>query len=144
MNTKLIHYGSSKFDPDLFKGVENRKYWNKPRFGLWTSPIDSNYGWKDWCESEDFALSSLEKSYTVRLKKFSKVLTINNKADLDKLEWLSSMSIIYPDFESISKKYDAIHLTEDGVWSTRLLCQEKSFNGWDCESVLIMNKECIE
>jgi len=49
---KLIHYGSTSFDPKKFNPVLNS--YIKPTGGLWTSPIDSEFGWKDWCTAEDF------------------------------------------------------------------------------------------
>jgi len=48
------------------------------------------------------------------------------------------------DFESLANHYDAMWLTETGEISTRLLCQDRNLYGWDCESVLIFNKECIK
>jgi len=47
---KVIHYGSDKFIPELFKSVENVNY-VKPKGGLWTSPLDSKYGWSDFCKN---------------------------------------------------------------------------------------------
>ena len=28
--------------------------WNKPYGGLWASDINAKYGWKSWCEDENF------------------------------------------------------------------------------------------
>jgi hypothetical protein len=43
-----IHYGASKFDLDKFVPVKNADFgWTKPDCGgLWGSPVDSEYGWK--------------------------------------------------------------------------------------------------
>jgi hypothetical protein len=42
------------------------------------------------------------------------------------------------DFEAVVKSgIDAIWLTEDAI-------RHKEFYGWDCESVLILNSNCIQ
>lgn len=52
---QLIHYGHSDFNIAKFKPIKNDDYgWVKPNGGLWTSPLESNWGWKDWCISEGF------------------------------------------------------------------------------------------
>ena len=47
------------------------------------------------------------------------------------------------DFEKMSKKFDAIYLTEQGEYKTRFI-DRYSLYGWDCESILIMNKNIIK
>lgn len=39
------------------------------------------------------------------------------------------------DYERIAQDYDAIHLTDEGQWATRLT-YPMSLYGWDCECVL--------
>lgn len=50
---QFIHYGHTKFNIKKFDNIKN-KYGNKPDGGLWLSPVNSKWGWKDWCESERF------------------------------------------------------------------------------------------
>ena len=59
----LIHYGNNKFDEDLFLPIKNKR-WEKPDGGLWTSPKNSKWGWKDWWISSEFRLTrrSMSKS----------------------------------------------------------------------------------
>jgi len=45
----------------------------------------------------------------------------------------------FPDYEECATRYDAIHLTDRGQWATRMT-HPKNLYGWDCESVLILNK----
>ena len=44
-----IHYGSNKFDINIFKKIKNRPKFVKPEGGLWASRVETEHGWKDWC-----------------------------------------------------------------------------------------------
>ena len=143
---KFIHYGSPNFDKSKFKEIKNQVFaWNKPmpKTGLWASPIDSSYGWADWCNEEGFRDCNTDNSFVFKLEDEVKILTINNESDLNKLPTIKNrIAGKGIDFEKLSKTYDAILLTEDGQWKTRHgyplnLC------GWDCESILIMNPNSI-
>ena len=140
---KLIHYGSPKYKPELFKKVKNNLYRNKPEFGLWTSPIDSKYGWKEWCKEENFRDCNKDESFIIEIN-IDKMLVIDKEPDLKKIPFLKSKYsyISGIDFEKLVKQYDAIHLTIEGELSTRWL-NENNLYGWDCECVLILNKSCI-
>lgn len=51
---KFIHYGSKEFDKDRFTEIHNIPMCNKPSGGLWASPVGVEFGWKEWCEDNDF------------------------------------------------------------------------------------------
>ena len=58
MRKQYIHYGNNHFNIDIFKekaaNPRDNSFMNKPPFGLWASPVGSDYWtWRDWCESED-------------------------------------------------------------------------------------------
>ena len=82
--TIYIHYGDDKFIPEKFSEIKNEPGWSKPIGGLWASRTDADFGWKDWCSSENFHLDSFSKSFMFTLKERSKVLEIHNKHDIDK------------------------------------------------------------
>lgn len=137
----LIHYGATELKP--VAKIENNN-WVKPKGGLWTSPIESNWAWKHWCESEQFRDCDEENSFTISLKPDAKILKIDEAGDLMGLpKKILIESIVYPDFEKLAEMYDAIWLTEKGQWETRY-SQPMSLYGWDCESVLILNESCID
>ena len=140
---KVIHYGSKTFDTDKFKPVKN-KNWVKPDGGLWSSPIDSNFGWKDWNEVEEFKDCREDNSFILELRDSCKILKIDSKEDFQEIEYITEEG--YLDYEKISKIYDAIWLTEKGENETRFLGIESSadFYGWDCETILILNTYCFE
>ena len=143
---ELVHYGYSYIRKSLIKGVINSPYGrNKPlQGGLWTSPMNSEYGWKDYCKSEDHD-ADLGVYCTVTLKDDAKVLTIDgDDAKVPMIEkGVPHSRRKYPDFEEIAKHYDAIHLTAKGERETRF-SDKLNFYGWDCETVLILNPDAIK
>jgi len=135
MKLHLITYGcGKKFDVAKFKPVKNKMF-VKPEGGLWASPVNSSYGWREWCKNESFG--SLSHSFKFEFE--GNVFVIDDTASAARMPWLSVYSYLqYPDFEKlVSLGYDAIWLTEKGQQETRF--GEPSLYGWDCESVLVMN-----
>lgn len=51
MDKIYIHYGSANYEPNLVS-VPRHAINGKPDRGLWASPVDSEYGWVDWCKDE--------------------------------------------------------------------------------------------
>ena len=136
----LIHYGSTKYNPKKFTRIQNEN-WVKPKGGLWTSPINSEWAWKHWCESEQFRECDEQNSFVVELNDNANILVIDSLNDLKKIpmiRWFKD----YPDFETIAGQYDAIWLTAKGQNETHL-SHPLSLYGWDCESVLILHPDCI-
>ena len=60
---EYIHYGSNKFDKNKFIPIRNEMFMTKPKGGMWASRVDSDYGWFDWCNNNDFELDFLKKSF---------------------------------------------------------------------------------
>jgi len=136
---KLIHYGNNKYDSGLFLPIENLLLRNKPKGGLWTSPINSNYGWKEWTIDNAFMEHPLY--FELELKDSAKILRIDSIEDLKELTWIDTEYLPYIDFEALD--YDAIWLTESGLWSCTSYDIGRDLYGWDVETVLILNKEVI-
>jgi hypothetical protein len=140
---KLRTYGcGKKFDSSKFNLIENQDFFNKPEGGLWASPVSSKYGWREWCNAENFKTSTLKTFFNFKIK--GKILIINYHRDLEKLTWRQvHNSILVIDFKEVSKTWDAIFLTEKGQREVRLT-HPKNLYGWDCESVLILNSNIIQ
>lgn len=144
MENKLvyIHYGDDTFrTPDP---IQNSKYRNKPRGGLWASRKDAEYGWKDWCIAEEFRLDTFDRSFKFQLKDGARVLILSEKEQLDVLPNLNdfhSKNDPYADccldFEKLSRDWDAIELTN--CWKFQW-----ALYGWDCDSIIIMNPDIVE
>ena len=155
-NFALIHYGSDEFRKEKFWEIRNSDLMVKPTGGLWTSPVSSEWGWKDWCKSEHFRECDEKNSFTVHLKPGSKLLVIDSKKDLYSVlethslptfsltgipkEFSKSRS---PDFEKLLEDgCSAIWLTEKGQRETRF-SYPSTLYGWDVETVLILDKNSV-
>lgn len=139
----IKHYGSDKYFPEKVLPVKNDK-WVKPKSGgLWTSPIDSTWGWKDWNDAEQFAECDELNSFTLRLNDNAKVFLIDSIEDLLIAPKTNDSYFYnqYIDFEKIAQNYDCMWLTEKGQRETRL-SDPINLYGWDCETVLILNGKC--
>lgn len=142
---KLIHWGAKKFDDELWQSIQNEQ-WVKPRGGLWSSPVDSTYGWKQWCKDEGFRKYRADNHFIFELMPASKILTINSLEDLQaalkKYRQTGSHHLhSYLDYAKIAINYDAIHLTEEGQIKTRYT--HPNLYAWDCETVLILRRKAI-
>lgn len=144
MSKKYIHYGHKNFDREKFGNIRNYKGFTKPYGGFWASPVDAEFGWKEWCEREDFRECSLGCSFTFTLSPEAKVLYIDDVGKLNGLpeaEYefaLSEWRLL--DFEKLLEQgYDAVemNLSSDGrlYWA---------LYGWDCDSILILNPDIVE
>ena len=139
MKLKLITYGcGEKFSRRKFKSIRNRLH-NKPEGGLWASPVDAEYGWREWCEAESWG--NLSHSFTFEFE--GNAYVIDSLKDAAAMPWREEYGFKFPDFEEMVRRgYDAIYLTERGQIATRF--SKPSLYGWDCECVLVMNPDCIQ
>lgn len=149
-HTIYVHYGHKEFDLKSFKRVSNREAFVKPFGGLWGSPIDSEYGWKQWVDDNDFNDVVGNDKYVednkfyFTLKPFTRLLYISNSSDLIELPKLKnkfdvSNIMVTLDFEKIRRYYDAVEVS---ISSDRQLYWD--LYGWDVDSVLILNPECVQ
>lgn len=139
-----IHYGHKQFLRSNFREIKNRKF-TKPHGGLWASDVAAEYGWKTWCEDNQFRDCTEENAFYFNLAPETNVLHIRSLEDLEDLpanrdgqSWLLKAKCL--DFEMLKELgCDAIelHLSSD----YRLYWE---LYGWDCDSILILNPEVVE
>lgn len=141
-----IHYGHRCFVPELFLPIKNIEFRNKPEGGLWASPVNAEYGWRQWCEDNDMFTKNMNESFRFRLKWNAEVWHIHSVADLknipkdDRNATLGGDEAIFPDFEELRRmEIDAVelHFSEDPKLYMAMY-------GWDCDSILILNRDVIE
>jgi hypothetical protein len=139
---RYVHYGHDHFDREKFQEIKNEPYFCKPKGGLWASPVNAEYGWKDWCEAENFKDCTNEESFSFRLKDGAKVYHIRSMQNVKSMPLIETdiMTYYIPDFERmLADGWDAVelHLSE---------CEQLywALYGWDCDCILIMNKYIIE
>ena len=143
-----IHYGSDSFDINKFEPVSNRERWNKPNGGLWSSPIDSNNGWRDWCLSNFYTRCDLNKSVEFDLSNDTNIFKIYDNETLSKLLYYTkdpSLGIFSVDdrYHNINFEWLMIH-GYDGI-EVLINTEEIYFKlyGWDCDTLLIFNPDVM-
>jgi hypothetical protein len=156
LNKMLVFVGLH--DDEQFKDVTDDEHFIKPKGGLWTSPyiVDKGSEWISWCIDANFNITSkIEEDCPISfisLKDKARILVINSFDDLcntlseykrtERQACLDKMDGGVMDFEKVMKDFDAIYLTSDGQWKTRLT--RPGLYGWDVETVYIMNKKAIK
>lgn len=147
MNKVYIHYGADHYDKSKFKSIETfDPVTNKPKGGLWASPVDTDWGWKDWCEGENFHLDRFNKNFKFTLANGSKVFHIRTADDVMKLPVAkfpdSDLWSIgwYYDWKKIVKKYDAVELHMSENYSLF----HDIFYCWDVDSIIVLNPDIIK
>lgn len=150
MGKKYIHYGSPKFVTGLFRAITNCDGFNKPRGGLWASPVDAERSWREWVEGNNFYPETLATSFEFELSAGARVLelTPENVWDLPEDEKAfmkrdrrdrNVFSMVYGiDFEALAREYDVLECS-----LSRYPSLYWSLYGWDCDSILIMNPDVI-
>lgn len=140
-----IHYGAVQYNPELFKPISNRPFSVKPHGGLWASSIDAKFGWKDWCEAENFRECLEQNSFRFRLRDDANIIKINSKDDCSELPIVpvspsySGLNWLLIDFEQLVK--DGVDVIQVNMSNDDRLYW--ALYGWDCDSILVMNKDVI-
>jgi hypothetical protein len=140
-----IHYGHANYIPEMFTEIKNRFLFTKPYGGLWGAPKGSSRGWKGWCEEQNFALDKLSVSFQFGLTPGANVLRINsghNLAGLPIAEFTGVPEPLYKPFTYL----DFEKLLAEGIDAILLNINYELYHklyGWDCDSILVMNKEVI-
>ena len=137
---KYIHYGSTNFDRRVFVVPTNVFAFTKPSGGLWASPVDAEFGWKDWCEREDFEWCDFKKSFTFALSEHARVLNISSVEVLGELPQCDTyLDWTLLDFEKLlADGWDAAEVSISA--DPRLYW---TLYGWDCDSIVVLNPDVI-
>ena len=124
-------------EADLIQPIRNIG-WVKPNGGIWTSPQDATFGWREWCASERFREGMDTQEFTLIPRPDARVAVIDSLADLEHLIALyPAVDVIGKpvlDFEAMARDFDGLWLTEEGQWRTRMTTP--NLYGWDMECLL--------
>ena len=155
-DTIYIHYASHEEDSTGFEPFQimvgncfANNYSTKP-VGLWASPVDSEYGWKDFVLAEDFG--KLYHSWKFKLKKDAKILHVyknedilpyvvpEEKRDQESLDAKKYYLVSWHWNPNVYDDYDGVelHYCHD-IESLRY----GFFYSWDCDSIVIWNPNII-
>lgn len=134
----------------------------KPQ-GLWASPKDSKYNWRNWCKENDFKFESLQHHFEFYLKPYAKILKVDSVDSLVKVaskykgEEISQSRLPiynyfskvytaanfqfthYLDFETISKDYDGFEVLISSDPHLYYVMY-----GYDVDSLIIWNLKVIQ
>ncbi len=134
------------FSAEEFTSVTNRLTpWNKPESGgLWLSKIGTMYGWYDWCKDNMPKWINNATYFDVKLCENANIIYFKCEEDL----WRLAKS--HPDWflESLVPWYtfDFERMVHDGVDAIDVDIMNGLYDplyGWDCNSVLVMNKDVV-
>lgn len=120
---------------------------NKPRFGLWASPVDSERGWRNFCMGGGWNLDNLRDKFLFKLSPDSKIYVIDNTEDLDAI---SAFGFDNNGWKTIDFRrllddgYDGLYITEyaTGIYDNSKTML-KGLELWDVESICVFNKDVI-
>ena len=139
-DTMYVHYGSNAFAIENFTPVRNGIFGTKPQGGLWASRVDCEFGWKDWCELEQFAAADLSKSFKFKLSDSANIIQLRCLDDLQQLPTVeNASSLLRPSYnyeEMLQSEIDAIELVRTGPFYYWLF-------DWDCQSIVVMNPDVV-
>ena len=150
---KLIHHSREpfEFDPEHVYGHHDiARAVGKPR-GLWLSDEDTDWGWRAWCESEEFNLGGLAYETEFTLAPGANVLVLSTLLDLVAFtgeygaplmpDAPTSISKVI-DWNRVAAAYDGIIITPyvgEARWNFDLFW----YYGWDVASGCIWNLKAL-
>ena len=145
---RLIHYSyeplTEVYSVKQDDSVRGHRGWLKP-FGLWVS-CQGDGDWIEWCEAESWR--DYKHATQIVLAREANILRITNSAkwlEFDRNYVTPSSNDYRPEkvhWEAVARSYQGIiicpHLGEH-----RLSMDNMWYNGWDCASGCIWDKEAI-
>ncbi len=134
---------------------------NKPNSALWGSPIDAEFGWKEWCFLNGFKRDyNWKNPIKWKLRPYSKVLKIdfediiNEQTSILRKYIADNKNIFGMDFDFPQIMFDFELMLKDGISAVQLMNSsighfygndlEIAFNTWDCESIVVLDETKIE
>ncbi len=117
----------------------------KPLGALYTSPVDSDHGWRQWCADNEIGLGRFRIVLDVDM---SHAVIVDGPDNLPRLAWLRHAHA--PTLRDIAFSWmrecdvTAIWLTANGERTTRFSDPYYHLGGWDCETVAILDERIIQ
>lgn len=165
---RLIHFSASPkvIEPRTVKQIgptpNGHNYMGAKPQGLWVSDEDDEYGWKWWCQNEEFKLDKLVYEHLVTLRPGAKILYIRSAKALDRFttqykderagtatkvlakgrSYKDRQTVMDIDWALVAGLYQGIIITPY-IWSRRLEPYTSWYYGWDCASGCIWDADAI-
>lgn len=152
-DTILIHFGASKYRKSDFQEIQNSKtitMLNKPQGGFWsceyTPELDFRSEWELYVKDCEWDEDMLNEYFLFKISNESKVYVIDSEEDLNILEEKygynfknSHIDCTVIDYEKMAKDYDAIYMTDDGLYENM-----DKVASWCIESLCIFNPDIVK
>ena len=158
------HYGDNKFDIEKFNNIKNKgRFTCKPLGGLWASPIECEYGWKDFVENDYTEKEKdLNRYFDFNLDDNSKIIIIDSidsfykvplKEGMDEIlekeynKYINNPHIDYNIYmpKTICIDFEkCLELGIDGIEVEMNSYTYYALYGWDCDSIVILNPKIIK
>lgn len=161
--TKYITYfqKGDAFDPSkIVIDLNNKRngFLFKPDKGFWGSPVDAEYGWKEWTEEENFRDYDYDNPIYWTLTS-GKILQIDwddvkDRTSGDLTKYLIMPNGIGRSMNDLCVVLDWDKMLKDDIVAVQLMdgcighCfkydLEMHFNAWDCESIVVLDKSRLK
>lgn len=170
MKTYVTYGLGNKFDISKLN-IDLDCFVGKPKQAWWGSPIDAKFGWKEWCEAEDWIPGDVDPEIYFNddnkilwtLEESSKILYLDTVYDLDTFVKLKYIVLdVYDEYDNyrcdlkilvnhykwdfkkiLDDGYTAIELTNGNIGHYFTSEVECLINGWDCESIVVLDPSKI-
>ena len=159
--SEYVTYGlGNKFDSSKLLTDLSLHLGSKPKSAWWGSPVDAEFGWKDWCSSEHWLPAKavsfddyFSDSNAIKWKLIdgTKVLNFDTLEDIEFcLENKFIVKVI-----DYAYCFDFIRLLESGYSAVELknldfrygsilpIALELLFSSWDCQSIVVLDPSKI-
>lgn len=145
------HYGADTFDPGkTFSGYPVNF---KPP-GFWASPCDCEYGWKEFCEDQEFRVENLARHFDFTLSKDARILEIHTPSDVlpytKKDPYAPAYSSIGDKDPTLGRMLDVCKLMNDFDGMEVYISENyndfwwsKLFYGYDVDSLVLWNLDVV-
>lgn len=148
MGERLVHYSAKPISGPVWSVDQVMVPDMKPR-GFWVSVEGNNDGWKEWCESENYNLRSLQHIHEIKLRDDAEILWLRTAADIDRFtaEWMPPnfrrASFYSIPWAPVAMTYQGI-IIAPYIHERRLSDVAKWYYTWDCASGCIWDAAAIK
>ena len=163
---KINHFPFKK--DYIITSIGEPSFLNKPDLAFWGSPLNASYGWKDWCEDNNFGnyyftepiIWKIEPGYKILRIEYKDVVDVNtsilSKYVIEETKFMeflkeygldTSRKEYYLNFSKmIEDEIVAVELMDSSIGHLFLFTDnslEQLFNTWDCESIVVLDESKI-
>lgn len=158
----FVHYGDVAFEKCQFDPIMNAPGWEKPSGGLWASDVNADWGWRDWCKSEDWWPSRsgadtfdkyCENYFHFTLKEGTRIFRLEDIIDFYALpidhramkRWGRSSNYYKKYYRSEKFKFiDWLKIKDLGVDVIEYIHGHAwYFETWDVDSIVVLNPDVV-